>query len=265
MMSYASPFFPPEEYQTRLQKVRQRMAEHDLAACLISTPENIYYLTGLSHQGFFAYHGLIVPYDGQLQLITRAMERVTVENQVSNAQFIGYADSADPSQVTGEILVEAGFGAGRLGLEKRSLFLTPHIADKLRAGLPQVEWVDVSGLVDALRLIKSARELVYMRQAAVVSDVMMQTAIEVAGAGITEREIAAAVHQAMILAGGEYPGFGPFIRSSKRLGEEHTTWHDAMLKSGDALFLELAGCVGRYHAPLGRLIFVGQAPQKSGP
>ena len=35
--------------------------------------------------------------------------------------------------------------------------------------------------------------------------------------------VEAEYHRAMILAGSEYPGFGPFIRPTSRLGEEHTT------------------------------------------
>jgi len=235
------------------------MDERNLDACLITTPENIYYLVGLSHQGFFAYHGLIVPREGELYLITRSMERVTVENQLDGVHFVGHADGTDPAQVTLETLKKIGLAGSRLGLEKKSLFLPPRIAEALQSQLTQAEWLDISGLVDALRLIKSVREMAYMRQAAAVSDAMMQTAIDTAQSGISEWEIAAEVHRAMILAGGEYPGFTPFIRSTPRLGEEHTTWSDRVLQPGDALFLEMAGCVARYHAPMGRLVFVDRA------
>jgi Xaa-Pro dipeptidase len=33
-----------------------------------------------------------------------------------------------------------------------------------------------------------------------------------------------------------------------------------VLQPGDALFVELAGCVRRYHAAMGRLLFVGEMP-----
>jgi Xaa-Pro dipeptidase len=102
--------------------------------------------------------------------------------------------------------------------------------------------------------------MAYMQQAATVTDTMMQAALDTARIGVSEKEIAADVHRVMILAGGEYPGFTPFIRSTPRLGEEHTTWSDRVLQTGDALFLEMAGCVARYHAPIGRLVFVGSAP-----
>jgi Xaa-Pro dipeptidase len=67
----------------------------------------------------------------------------------------------------------------------------------------------------------------------------------------------------MIEAGGTYPGFGPFVRSTERLGEEHMTWTDRRFAPGDSVFLELTGCVARYHAPLGRLIHVGYAPKEA--
>jgi len=237
------------------------MAKRNLDACLISAPENIYYLIGLDHQGFFAYHLLIVPRQGELVLITRAMERVTVENQVRLARFVGYADGADPVAITCSTLEQMKLAAARLGLEKDSLFLPPRIAEDIVAWLPAAHWSDVSNIVDEIRWIKTDRELVYMQQAATVSDAMMQAAIDTARAGVSEQQVAAEVHRAMILAGGEYPGFGPFIRSTPRLGEEHTTWNNRVLQHGDALFIELAGCVRRYHAPMGRLIFIGQAPQ----
>lgn len=256
--------FPDEEYEARLRNVRQRMAECKLDACLISAPENIYYLTGLDHHGYFAYHLLIVPREGRLTLIARAMERITVENQVgSRVDFVGFADSDDPATVTAQTLRRVGLALARLAVEKRSLFLPPFILEGTAAALPQAVFFDGSGLIDELRQVKSPLELVYVRQAAAVSDAMMQAALDAAGVGVSEREVAAEVQRAMVLAGGEVPGFSPFIRSTLRLGEEHTTWIDRRLEAGDALFVELSGCVRRYHAPMGRLVFIQRAPPET--
>jgi Xaa-Pro dipeptidase len=168
-----TPFFPDEEYETRLWNVRQKMAERDLDACLISSPENIYYLSGLDHWGFFAYHGLIVPREGEMCLITRNMERVTIENQVTRARFVGHADSDDPAQVTCKVLAEAGLNTARLGMEKGTLFLPPRIAEGIIAGTPKAQWSDISNLVDELRLVKSPHEQEYTRQAAAVTDAIL--------------------------------------------------------------------------------------------
>jgi Xaa-Pro dipeptidase len=253
-------FFPREEYEGRLAKVRRGMEERGLDACLFTSPENIYYLIGLDYQGYFGPHVLIVPGAGEMVLVARAMEIVTITAQVANAGFAGYADTANPGTAACREILEAGLGSARIGLQKQSLYFPPYVAETLATGLPDVRWADASGLVEDLRLVKSPHELDYTRRAAAVADAMVQAAIETAGVGVNEQEIAAAVHHAMILAGGEPAGFGPFIRSTARLGQEHSTWSDYVLRQGDVLFLEMAGCVGRYHAPMGRLLFIGEAP-----
>ena len=258
------------------------MMARDLDLCLVSTPENIFYLTGLDHWGYFVPHVLIVPQDGEMVLVTRQMERVTVANQVRHAAFQGYADHETAADVVVRLLGDRAraqdrIGAAaavvdalgprpqrarRIGIEKWSAGLPHGLAESARRRAARVEWLDVSGLIDALRRVKSPREQACMRQAARISDAGMAAAIEAVHDGARERDIAAECHRAMIRAGGTFPGFGPFIRSTARLGEEHTSWGDGVCRTGDVVFLELSGCYRRYHAPLGRLVFIGRAPQE---
>ena len=238
------------------------MAERGLSACILSSPENIFYLTGLDHWGYFAPHMLIVPESGEMVLVARAMERVTVANHVQNARFDGHSDSETPADAAARVLADLTPYPRRIGIETWSAGLPHGLAEALKRNCPR----DANGstraaLVDDIRLVKSPAEQRFMREAARVSDAAATAAIEATHAGASEREIAAACQQAMIVAGGTFPGFGPFIRSTARLGEEHTTWSDTRLAEGDSLFLELSGCVARYHAPLGRLIHVGRAPE----
>ena len=55
------PPFTEDEFNDRLAAVRRRMGERDVDIALISTPENVFYLTGLDHWGYFAPHVLVVP------------------------------------------------------------------------------------------------------------------------------------------------------------------------------------------------------------
>jgi Xaa-Pro dipeptidase len=252
--------FPSEEFAARRANVCAAMAAADLAGLVVTTPENIFYLTGLDHQGFFALHLLIVTAAGEMTLIARAMERITVEHQVTGAGFTGYADHEEPARVACRVLCDHGLAAARIGLERHSLFFPPRAYEGLLRGTPTVAWVDASRLIDELRLIKSPSEIAYTRQAAAVTDAMMRAAIDAAKPGVNEREVAAEAHLAMIQAGGGTPGFGPFIRPTPRLGEEHTTWRDRGLVEGEGLLLEMSGCVNRYHAPAGRFVFIGAPP-----
>ena len=276
--------FDEEEYRSRLDAVRVQMAARNLDLCLVSTPENIFYLTGLDHWGYFVPHVLVVPQDGEMVLVTRQMEQVTVAHQVRHAAFRGYQDHETAADVVvrllgdrarakeragaaAEAVVDAIGGPSprlrRIGIEKWSAGLPHGLAESLGTALADVEWLDISGLVDALRRVKSPREQAFMRAAARISDAGMAAAVAAVRDGARERDIAAECHRAMIQAGGTFPGFGPFIRSTARLGEEHTSWGDGVCRAGDTVFLELSGCYRRYHAPLGRLVFVGRAPPAS--
>jgi Xaa-Pro dipeptidase len=254
------PYFTPEEFEARLAAVRRGMATRGLDLLLLSAPENIFYLTGLDHWGYFAPHILIVPIEGEMALVTRAMEKVTIANQVANARFFGHGDGETTAEAFRRALTENRYRAERLGIESWSSGLPHGLALALQQHARSSRWLDASGIVDDLRLVKSPAEQAYLRQAARVSDAGVEAAITAAHIGVTERHIAAECEHAMIEAGGTYPGFGPFIRSAGRLGEEHTTWTDSRLAEGDAVLLELAGCVARYHAPLGRLIHIGHSP-----
>jgi Xaa-Pro aminopeptidase len=57
----ATGAFSAAEHEARLSRVRELMTsdEHDLDALVVTSPENIYYLIGLTHQGYFAFTMLV--------------------------------------------------------------------------------------------------------------------------------------------------------------------------------------------------------------
>lgn len=306
-------YFPKSEYDRRLKRVRKMMQSRNLDAILVSCPENVYYLCGLDHMGYFAYQMLVVPRDDTPILITRAMERATVQDQVPELRHVGYSDAnipetdvtaipidhlADalsdedivgsdpwmqpagmptrsvnakkydpygsaPVRYTIKALKDSGLADKRLGMEMSSSFLSYSAAKGVVEGLDEADWQDCSGLVEDCRLKQSDRELTLTREAAAISDSMMLSAIAAAGNKVNQREIMAAIYDAMFRRGGTYPGFVPLVRSTGTLTHEHGTWNDVLLQSGDTLFLEMAGCIRRYHAPMGRLVHIDRADDSS--
>lgn len=264
--------FSASELDARLERVRSLMAsgQHDLDALVVTSPENIYYLIGLTHQGYFAFTMLVLPREGELSLLTRQMEAVTISQQAPEIEHIGYSDDEDAGDAAVAALKRARVSRGRVGVDRSSMFLPAGIWKEMETGLPDVLWVDTSrsastaarfraGLVDEVRLVKSEAELEYMHRAAGISDRAVTAGLDVAGVGVNEKDVAAAVYEEMIRAGGEYPGFVPLIRSSETLLQEHSTWRDRELQSGEKLFLELSGASARYHAPLTRMGYVAES------
>jgi Xaa-Pro dipeptidase len=248
--------FAPQEIQSRIAALRTRLQAADLEGAIVASPENVFYLTGLDHWGYFAPHLLIVPLAGTPVLVTRAMERVSIEKQVTTALFRGHSDTETAAHEASRVMSDLKLTSKRIGIECWTSGLNHGLASALKE-TTEAQWIDISGIVDQLRLVKSATEQNLLRRAARVSEIAAHAAIAAIGDGAREADVAAECLAAMVRAGGQPPGFGPFIRPQSRLGEEHATWGDGQFQSGESVFLELSGCVARYHAPLGRLIHIG--------
>ena len=86
--------------------MQAEIAARKLDAAVFASPENVFYLTGLDHWGYFAPHLLIVPAVGTPVLVTRLMERVSVEKQVRGALFRGHPDSETAADMAARVLKE---------------------------------------------------------------------------------------------------------------------------------------------------------------
>jgi Xaa-Pro dipeptidase len=254
-----APEFAPEEYTARMAAVRAALHAAGCEVSLLTSPESIYYCTGLNHQGHFAFTALVLPIDGDPVLVAREMERLTVEAQATGCLFFGYSDSDDPALAVVRAIVQTG-GSATVGVELGSMSFPPRLWHQITDSLQDVSWIDVSETVSEVRAVKSPAELVQVRRAARLSDKAMRTGIAAAGEGVRPSTIAADVYRAMIAGGSGYPGFAPLIRSADRVLYEHVTWNHRPMRDGDAVFLELSAVCARYHAPLTRMVHVGQAP-----
>ena len=251
-------YFSLDEYQGRLDGLRRRMLDGGVDVMLVHTPENLFYLTGYQTPGYYWYQTLVVPLEREPIFITRLIENTNVIHLSCVEESRPYGDSDDWVAGTRDVLADIGASSGRVGVEKDSWFLTVRDLERLSGMLPSATIVDCSGLVEAGRVIKSPAELEYMRQAARAAEAGTEAGIAACEAGAGENDVAAAVHDAQIRAGSEYTGLPVFVTSGPRSALAHATWYRQQLSAGDTVFLEIPGCINRYHAALMRTVHVGE-------
>ncbi|WP_021593398.1 M24 family metallopeptidase [Actinomadura welshii] len=251
---------PQDEHRTRTGRLRQVMRRRGLAAVALTSPENLYYLLGLDHLGYFAFTMAVVPLDGPPVLVARRMERHTLTAQVPSARQALYGETQDPAKAAARVLASVTPPGSAIGVEEGSMTLPPAVLARLRQALPDRTYTDCTALPARLRTVKSASEIDLVRWAADISGTAMHAALDAAGTGVSERTVAARAQWAMTSAGGHQPGFTPLVRSLDRLAQEHVTWREHHLRHGEGLFVELSGCVHRYHAPMSRTVYCGEAP-----
>lgn len=266
MSQQAGPGTPPDlpfaldEYQARLAGVRAGMGAQGLDALLLHAPENIFYLSGHQTLGYIAYQCLVVPLRGAPALVTRALMGPVVRAGSWVREWRGYEDDQEPVAATAAAVREAGLARGRLGIERNGWFCTAAQQERLRALLPEARFAEGGGIVESRRLVKSKAELARIRQAARLAAAALQAGLEAAKVGVTEDRVAAAIMAASIEAGSEYLGHPPLIASGPRTALPFATWSGRVLQAGEPLFLEVGGCVGRYHAAVMRTAHLGPAP-----
>ena len=262
MKSPRTQIFASGEYESRIRKVREGMEINGLDVLVIHSPENIYYLSGYQTPGYYWYQALILPLNSEAIFIAPPHEAALIPEFSWVEDSRVYPDTSDWAQVTGEILKELGLTRSAIGLETKSRFLTVDFYQSIQSLLPDSQLNDGSGIVESCRLIKSASEIEYMREAADVSSRGMKAGINAVIQGASELEVAAAVHSELDMAGSEYTGLPAFITSGERSHLVHATWSPKLIDSGDLVFMEIPGSVNRYHAAQSRSVFVGEQTQK---
>jgi Xaa-Pro dipeptidase len=251
-----------EEHKARVAAVRAAMGAAGLACMCVTGPEDVCYLTGLNHQGYFAFTMLVLPLTGVPVIVARQMEATTLSVQLPWCLHYGYQDHEDPAAVAVaaiEAVLPAATTAG-VGVNKADMWLPLGIWERVSARLPQATWEDTSELIARQRAVKSEAEIACVREAAAISSAAMLAGLDAVRVGVNARDIAAAVYRTMIGHGGDYPGMAPFIRFRDALLQEHVTWPDREVVRGDSVFFELSASVARYHAPLTRMAYVGEPP-----
>ena len=251
-------FFSLEEYHDRLAKLRSAMTEKGLDVLISFTPENIYYLSGYQTPGYYTYQCVIIPVEGDPIMFTRYLEETNVRG-LSWIDTRGYYnDNQSPVEETLRTLAEHGLTNKTIGVEENSWFLTVSDYRRLQEGLPDATFIDASGTVESLRLIKSDQEVAYIREAAAACDDGMMRAITIAAPGKTENDLALALYEGALAHDSEYMSLPPFVAAGYRSALAHATWSGKELVNGEVVFLEHAGVIHRYSAALIRVVSVGE-------
>lgn len=252
--------FTPAEFARRRDALLERMAADRLDALFLFQQESMYWLTGYDTFGFCFFQCLVLKADGRMTLLTRSADlrqaqRTSILNDI---RIWKDGANANPAADLRALAGELGLAGKRIGCEFESYGLVHANGRKLEAAFDGfATLVDTSTLVTALRAVKSAEEIVYVREAARLSDLADRAAIEATRAGADEGEILAAQHNAIFTGGGDYPA-NEFIIGSG--GDALLCRYKAgrrKLDAQDQLTLEFAGTFRHYHAAIMRTHIVG--------
>lgn len=257
-MSVFNPAFPLEEFQVRLARTQQAMAERGLDALLVNNRAALNYLTGVENCYMVAYYAAIMPARGEPILISSSFEMLNAEVGVWFKDRAAYHYGELPIGATMRIMCERGLRKGRIGIEPEALTAQQYLY--LQDTLAGATMVHAGDILPNLMAIKSPAEIGYMREAGRLSIIGMEAAFAEAAAGKTDNDLAAAASNAMLRAGSEFNCIDPIVTVGERSGIPHSTFRRTTIKPGDSIFIEVGGCMCRYSAPLMRTVAISPVP-----
>jgi Xaa-Pro dipeptidase len=252
--------FSPDEMSARKQRLQAAMAAEGLDGLLLFAQESHFWLTGYDTFGFCFFQCLYVGADGRVALLTRSADLRQAQHTSNIADIRIWKDGvgANPAKDLRAMLEDLGV-RGRVGVENDSYGLTHFNGRRLEAALEGfVTLADASRLVADLRVTKSPEEIVFVREAARLSDLADRAAIAGTGAGADEGAILAAMHSEIFAGGGDYPGNEFIIGSGADALLCRYKTGRRKLDADDQITLEFAGVYRHYHAAIMRTHFVGR-------
>jgi len=256
-----SLWFSVEEYKKRKNKLLSRMKEDRLDAVLLFAPESMYWLTGYEPSGFCPFQCLIIKAGGEQILLTRApdLRQAQATSSITNIAVWQDRQDASPALDLRNLLNDFGLLGCRIGIEYRTHGLTGADCRQLDEQLANfAKIIDISGMADQLRLVKSDEEIAFIRKAAALTDEGLQTALKLIKKGADETDILTALTQANFSGGGDFPAQDYMVGSGSGALLRHQNGGRRKLAARDQLTLEWSGVFRHYHAPMMRTVLVGK-------
>ena len=259
----AKPTFSREEYARRVAKLRQHMAEADIATVLLTSYHNINYYSDFLYCYFGRPYGLVVTQD----------KHVTISANIDGGQ--PWRRSFDDNVVFTDwqrdnylhavktVLEQAGVRRGRLGIEFDHLSLDR--AAQLKDALPLLDQVDIGKPTMRMRMVKSAEEIELIRHGARIADIGGTACVEALGDGVPEYEVALHATAAMVreiartFPDAELMDTWTWFQSGINTDGAHNPVTSRRVQKGDILSLNCFPMIAGYYTALERTLFLDHA------
>ena len=140
------PWFAPSEIRDRVSRIQAKLAENEQDALLAFFPESVTWATGFFTRGYSSFQFAIIPADDEPFIVCRDVEEYYLDlTAVFPGRFL-WSDSDDKNQIAIDAITSTVGPRARLAIEMFAWPLSAGRFEVLKAGLPDIEWSDGSGL-----------------------------------------------------------------------------------------------------------------------
>ena len=249
--------FPEEEYLARYQRAQALMERDGVDALLVSEKNNYWYFSGLiSYQLDHIQRPqiLILPKTGKPLLLVYGNDKAKAKALPWVGEVRAYTDVPFPEEMIAGCVKEMGLGEAKIGFElgdDQRLGFPVNYLTRLTEALHKAEIKHGTVPLTEMRILKSPREIEFMRRACDISVKAYARCLPQLKPGMTRREVADRLYISMIEEGAHprHPGF-LMLNSSTRYDDRH-------YNKGDRMIADFGACYEGYYGDVTRMAIFG--------
>ena len=234
------------------------MERDGLDALVVSEKNNYWYFSGLiSYQLDHIQRPqiCILPKTGKPLLLVYGNDKAKAKALPWVGEVRSYTDVPFPQEMIAASIKEMGLGESKLGFElgdDQRLGIPVNYLSGLTEALPKAQIKDGSAALNEMRVIKSPRELDFLRKACEISVKAYDRCLPQLKPGMTRREVADRLYISMIEEGAHprHPGF-LMLNSSTR-------YDDRRYEKGDRMIADFGACYEGYYGDITRMAIFGE-------
>lgn len=250
------------EMDQRRDAVLERMRREGIDVAVFTTPETIFYLTGIGLNRY-CYQPLVISASGEHRYTCRAIDagwQNVWAPQTWTTDWVSFGDHEDVLALVGDIIREIQPVSKKKStlafeLERSSISYTSVAKISELAGAGNI--VSCTRIAEDLRVIKSPAEIELMRRSGKVSSQLSDIVVDAVKAGATDAEASIAAGQLLNQLSGS-PRPAPTVHTGAAAGNGHmTAWTNMAPRPGETVTFHVSGFVCNYACPIERTILRG--------
>lgn len=236
----------------RVKKLIERMNEENLEQILVTSPSDIFYLTGKWFHPGERMLALYISSQGNHKFIVNKLFPIYEDLGV---EILWYTDVENPITLLSTIVDKNK----TLGVDKN---WPSHFLIKLIQNNIGKSFVNSSPILDRLRMIKDEEEINLMRKSSEINDKVMLELWNVLEEGKSEKYYANLLKEIYEGFGANEFSFSPIIATSPNGADPHHGSGNDILKKGQSIVLDIGGVYESYCSDMTRTIFFKKEPSK---
>ncbi|MET1014911.1 MAG: Xaa-Pro peptidase family protein [Paenisporosarcina sp.] len=245
---------------SKINQISNYLKEHNIDAAFITTPDNVFYVSGFKSNPHERLLGVLVFKDAEPLMILPQMEVPDAKNAGWKFDAVGHQDTDHPWQLLKQAIEKKGITPTQIAIEKSHM--TVERLEAIQELYPDLNFTRLDDQLNSMRVVKDENELDILREAAAYADYAIEVGVSEIAEGKTELEILTAIELALKKKGISHMSFDTMVLSGPKTASPHGKPGDRKIQKGDLVLFDLGVVYKGYCSDITRTVAFGEPSEK---